>query len=78
MPPDQHFERRFIALGDSGEGGNDQLAILKQLRTVPFQFMIHTGDIAYGSGQREELEQYFFDVYAPLLKTRQRKHGVAH
>jgi hypothetical protein len=60
---------RFIAVGDSGEGSADQLAILKQLRTVPFQFMLHVGDIAYDSGTREQLEQYFFDIYAGLLKS---------
>jgi 3',5'-cyclic AMP phosphodiesterase CpdA len=58
---------RFIAFGDSGYGGSDQLALRDQMGTVPFDFMIHTGDIAYDTGTRDELQKYFFDVYADFL-----------
>ena len=61
---------QFLALGDSGGGGSDQRALLQQIETVPFDFMIHTGDIAYDSGTLAEFESNFFDVYAPLLATR--------
>jgi sarcosine oxidase gamma subunit len=59
---------RFVAFGDSGNGGSDQRAVLQQLGTVPFDLMLHLGDIAYESGTRVQLESYFFDVYADLLE----------
>jgi hypothetical protein len=61
---------QFVALGDSGGGGSDQSALLKQLETVPFDFMIHVGDIAYDNGLLPEFESRFFRVYAPLLAER--------
>jgi acid phosphatase type 7 len=65
--PGAGVEVRFVAFGDSGDGSEDQSAVLAQLGTVPFQFLIHTGDVAYGVGARNELEEYFFDVYDGLL-----------
>jgi hypothetical protein len=59
---------RFLAFGDSGSGGSDQMALRDQMATVPFDFMIHTGDIAYGSGTRAEFELNFFRPYADYLK----------
>jgi hypothetical protein len=59
----------FVAFGDSGSGGADQMAVLDQLQTVPFRLMIHTGDIAYDSGTMSEFEDNFFAVYAPLLRS---------
>jgi 3',5'-cyclic AMP phosphodiesterase CpdA len=38
------------------------------MATVPFDFMIHTGDIAYESGTRAELEDKFFKPYTDFLK----------
>jgi hypothetical protein len=59
---------RFLAFGDSGGGGSDQMALRDQMATVPFDFMIHTGDIAYESGTRAQFEQNFFKPYADYLK----------
>ena len=59
---------RFIAFGDSGGGGSDQTALRDQMATVPFDFMIHTGDIAYDGGTRAAFEERFFRVYADFLK----------
>jgi len=61
---------QFLALGDSGGGGDDQQALLKQINTVPFDLMIHVGDIAYDHGTLAEFESRFFGVYAPLLASR--------
>jgi hypothetical protein len=61
---------QFLALGDSGGGGSDQQALLQQIETVPFDFMIHMGDIAYDHGTLAEFESRFFGVYAPLLASR--------
>jgi 3',5'-cyclic AMP phosphodiesterase CpdA len=59
---------RFLALGDSGGGGSDQYALLEQMYEFPYQLMVHTGDIAYGSGTVDQLDRTFFDVYADLLR----------
>lgn len=58
---------RFVAFGDSGNGSADQIAVLEQVGAVPFDFMLHLGDIGYESGKRAELEAYFFRIYADLL-----------
>lgn len=60
---------RFIAFGDSGTGGLDQRAVRDQLATIPFDLMLHTGDLAYESGTQPEIERGFFAVYAPLLRS---------
>ena len=59
---------RFVALGDSGEGGSDQQAVYDQMLKVPFDLVLHTGDIAYDSGTREQFESVFFDMYADMLE----------
>ena len=51
-----------IAFGDSGGGGNDQRALLQQLETVPYDLMIHTGDIAYDHGTLADFEAKFFGM----------------
>jgi acid phosphatase type 7 len=58
----------FVAFGDSGSGSADQRAVASQLEMVPFDFMIHLGDIGYETGSRTDLEAYFFSVYADLLE----------
>lgn len=65
--PGENIPVRFLAFGDSGEVGADQDALLAQMHTVAFDLMIHTGDIAYETGTREELQRNFFDVYAEFL-----------
>jgi hypothetical protein len=60
---------RFLAVGDSGDGGSDQRAVHQQMLTVPFDMAIHLGDIAYEEGTRQQLERAFFDVYADILET---------
>ena len=59
---------RFIALGDSGGGGDDQTTLRDQMATVPFDLMLHTGDIPYDGGTRAAFEERFFRVYADYLK----------
>ena len=58
---------RFAVVGDSGTGAFNQRAVIQQLGTVPFDLILHTGDIAYDSGTREQLEKTFFNMYADLL-----------
>ncbi len=58
---------RFVVFGDSGSASERQYAVLDQLYTVPFDLMLHTGDIAYDNGSARQLEAQFFDVYSPLI-----------
>ncbi|HLV21322.1 MAG TPA: metallophosphoesterase [Polyangiaceae bacterium] len=58
---------RFAAIGDSGTGDSDQLAVAEQLGTVPFDFVVHLGDLAYEKGRPSEIERSFFGVYASLI-----------
>jgi hypothetical protein len=59
---------RFVVLGDSGNGSEDQRAVLRQIWTVPQDLVIHTGDLAYDHGTRAEIEANFFGVYESLLR----------
>jgi predicted phosphodiesterase len=59
---------RFLVLGDSGGGGTDQYALRDQMDTVPFDLMLHIGDLAYDNGTMQELEDKVFGVYADVLK----------
>jgi hypothetical protein len=60
---------RFLAFGDSGGGGSDQYALLEQMFTVPFEMMLHTGDIAYDNGSIAQYEVNVFGVYEKLFRS---------
>jgi predicted phosphodiesterase len=66
--PEDPSTIRFVAMGDLGKRSPDQLAVLEQMRKVPMDFMVLTGDVAYDSGTREQLEAYFFGVYRDILQ----------
>lgn len=68
-PPGTGRKVQFVAFGDSGDGSEDQFAVLDQILQVPFDLLLHTGDIAYGKGTRREFEDKFFAVYAPILRS---------
>ena len=59
---------RFLAFGDSGGGGEDQYALADQMLTVPYDLMIHTGDIAYDSGTISQYENNVFGVYGDIFR----------
>ncbi|HEY5946141.1 MAG TPA: metallophosphoesterase [Kofleriaceae bacterium] len=59
---------RFLAFGDSGGGGSDQYALMEQMKTVPFDLMIHTGDLAYDDGTIGQFEDNVFGVYEELFR----------
>jgi acid phosphatase type 7 len=60
---------RFVAFGDSGDGGFLQGSLREQMRTVPFDLALLLGDIAYEDGARAELETNFFGVYQALARS---------
>ena len=59
---------RFVALGDLGQKGVDQLAVVEQMQRVPFEIVLMAGDLAYEDGRLEEYESYFFGVYAEVAR----------
>jgi 3',5'-cyclic AMP phosphodiesterase CpdA len=59
---------RFMAFGDSGGGGSDQYELLDQMYTVPYDVIIHTGDLAYDNGTIGQFEDNVFGVYFDLLR----------
>jgi acid phosphatase type 7 len=69
-PPDPSSDKpiRFLAFGDSGSGGADQLALRDQMFGYPYDLIIHTGDIAYDNGTIAQFEDNVFGVYAELFK----------
>lgn len=66
--PDGPEPVRFLAFGDSGGGGADQRALAKQMLSVPYDLIVHTGDLAYDDGTIGQLEDTVFGIYAPLLQ----------
>jgi 3',5'-cyclic AMP phosphodiesterase CpdA len=66
--PDSTAPVRFLAFGDSGGGGSDQRTLAEQMYTVPYDLIIHTGDLAYDSGTIGEFEDTVFSIYAPLFQ----------
>jgi acid phosphatase type 7 len=60
---------RFIAFGDSGDGSVYQYTVARQMLTTPFDFMLHTGDVAYDDGTWAQLEKGFFEVYADTIRS---------
>ncbi|HEX5061156.1 MAG TPA: metallophosphoesterase [Kofleriaceae bacterium] len=59
---------RFLAFGDSGGGGADQYALADQMYTVPYDLIIHTGDLAYDDGTIGQYEDNVFGVYGDLFR----------
>ncbi len=57
---------RFVAFGDSG--GDSRGLLRPTMDRVPFDLMLHVGDIAYSDGSLANFEAKFFDTYAALLE----------
>jgi 3',5'-cyclic AMP phosphodiesterase CpdA len=60
---------RFLAFGDSGGGGTDQLELRDRMYDYPYELMIHVGDIAYDEGTIDQFEARVFQVYGDLLES---------
>ncbi len=57
----------IIAFGDSGTGDAKQRQLARVMERYPADVLIHTGDVAYPRGTADELQKYFFDIYASLI-----------
>lgn len=58
----------LIAVGDSGNGSAEQLALRDQMLEVDADVFLHLGDMAYGDGTYVEFERHMFDVYRELMQ----------
>ena len=58
---------RILAMGDSGNGTPEQLAVRDRMMEVDADLFLHLGDMAYGSGTYPEFEQFVFSVYRDLM-----------
>jgi calcineurin-like phosphoesterase family protein len=56
---------RFVAFGDSG--GDSRESVRREMERVPFDLMLHVGDIAYERGEVAEFESKFFATYGNLI-----------
>lgn len=67
-PAQSDADFSFLAIGDSGTGSAEQLAIAQRMsREQGIDLMLHTGDVIYPSGERRHYQERFFDPYAPIL-----------
>jgi 3',5'-cyclic AMP phosphodiesterase CpdA len=59
----------FIAFGDSGLGTREQYLLAQRMRSLEFSpdFLLHTGDVVYKRGERNNYEERFFAPYRDLL-----------
>ena len=82
---DTHFAEnadnvRFAAIGDSGTGEADQLAVADQMcarRAVsPFNHVVTTGDNVYASGELQDFDEDFYIPYACLFEKGVDFHAV--
>lgn len=65
--PDDRRIDRFVVIGDTGNGSRAQVALARQLLSVPMDAILFAGDLAYRSGTYEQLQRRFFDIYADLF-----------
>lgn len=64
--PDQSFS--FGVIGDSGIGSTAQQQVADRLVALAPDFVLHTGDVIYPSGQVDGFDPFFFRPYQALLR----------
>jgi 3',5'-cyclic AMP phosphodiesterase CpdA len=64
--PDRSFS--FAVIGDSGTGSTEQQQVADRVAALDPQFVLHTGDVVYPSGQAGGYDPYFFQPYQTLLR----------
>lgn len=65
--PGPDSDVRFIAFGDSGTGGAGQYRLGEGMPKHKPDVVIHTGDLVYPDGERDDYVDNFFMPYADLL-----------
>ena len=57
----------FVVFGDSGRGTQEQYRLGGQMTAADPDFVLHTGDLVYGRGERSKYNERFFSPYRELL-----------
>jgi len=69
--PNKNNSVRFVVIGDTGTGTNQQHELAQVLfryrQAFPFEFVLMMGDNMYGSEKTVDYKSKFEDVYRPLL-----------
>jgi len=77
--PLQEGSLRFAVIGDSGTGGDEQLAVARQLarfhQRFPFELAIMLGDNLYGRERAGDYAEKFERPYKPLLEAGVKFHA---
>ena len=58
---------RFLAVGDSGDGGPVELTLALEMASQQPALVLHAGDLAYESGTFLQLQEYYFNVYRGIM-----------
>ncbi|MBU0638760.1 MAG: metallophosphoesterase [Planctomycetes bacterium] len=57
----------FIVFGDSGMASAEQYLLAADMARVPADFVLHTGDLVYGRGERSKYRKRFFLPYRQII-----------
>jgi hypothetical protein len=57
----------FLVLGDSGRGSQAQYRVAAHMAAADPDFLLHTGDVVYGAGERHKYRERFFEPYREIL-----------
>ncbi len=66
-PVDENSRFSFAVVGDSGSGGNGQLAVAALLGRLEPDLILHTGDVVYPAGEDRHYDKRFFAPYRHLI-----------
>lgn len=66
-PPAAAGRARFAIIGDTGSGNANQAAVAKQLTAYRPDFVLHTGDVVYDSGEERLYRQRYFKPFEPVI-----------
>lgn len=67
-PVDPSTDFKFVVFGDSGKGSSAQFDIANLMESLHPDFVLHTGDVIYESGQVWLYEPRFFKPYRETVK----------
>lgn len=69
--PNKEGSVRFLVIGDTGTGTDQQIELAKIMlryrQVFPFEFVLMLGDNMYGSEKAADYKRKFEDIYRPLL-----------
>ena len=69
--PNKDSSVRFLVIGDTGTGTDQQLELSRIMQryrqAFPYEFVLMLGDNMYGSEKAVDYKQKFEDIYRPLL-----------